>query len=113
MKWLRRLGLLIILLPIFIALSIATLAQMSASLILGSGRRGWRIAVAYDQLGNTSLGGHEDETFSARCWRMRGITKYDVMREFIDWIFLVFAKEEDHCKNSYLKEVTHCGNRFP
>ena len=113
MQLLRNIGLLFVLLPIFILLDIFVLLQMTLSLLFGTGTRGWKIAVAKDQLGNVSAGGHEDETFSSRCWRMRGVTKYDVMREFIDWVFLVFAKEEDHCKNSYLKEMTHCGNRFP
>lgn len=112
MQLLRRLSLAIILLPVFMALNIITLLQMSASMVFGTGRRGWRIAVAYDQLGNTSVGGHEDETFSSRCWRMRHVRRYQIAMRLIDWVFLKLEKEPDHCKASYEKEQDACSNRF-
>lgn len=112
MQLLRRLALAITLFPVFAVLSAITLLQMSASLVFGSGQRGWRIAIAYDQLGNTSAGGHEDETFSSRCWRMRHVKRYQIAMRLIDWVFLKLEKESDHCKAAYEKERLACGNRF-
>lgn len=112
MQLLRNIGLLAVLLPVFILLDIFALLQMTLSLLFGTGTRGWKIAVAKDQLGNVSAGGHEDETFSSRCWRMRHVKRYQIAMRLIDWIFLKLEKEPDHCKNAYEKERLACGNRF-
>lgn len=112
MPFLRRLALTVVLLLIFILLDIATLIQMTLSLLFGSGRRGWRVALSKDQLGNVFVGGHEDELFSSRCWRMRGVPRYDRLRVAIDWLFLKLANEEDHCRNAYEKELRSCEKRF-
>lgn len=68
--------------------------------------------MAKDQLGNVSVGGYEGETFSSRCYRMRHNPKYLGYMNKIDTFFLVLAKEADHCKNSYRKEVASCVERF-
>lgn len=112
MNRVRNLLLLAVLLPLFIFLNLIALTQMSFSFLFGKGRRGWKIAVAYDQLGNTSAGGHEDETFSSRCWRMRHKPRYRLIRAVIDCFFYVVAKEKDHCKAAYLHEKQSCENRF-
>lgn len=59
-----------------------------------------QIAVAFDQLINTLLGGWADETLSSRCYRfsLLGIT---LPMKVIDFV-LFFDK--DHCKESYLSE---------
>lgn len=112
MKLFRRLLLALTLLMVFAILDAITLTQMTLSLAFGSGDRGWKIAVSKDQLGNAAIGGHEDETFSSRCWRMRYRPKYARIKDFIDWFFLFFAGEEDHCKKAYLKEKQSCKDRF-
>lgn len=112
MNFLRNLALVIALVPLFALLDIFALVQMSLSFLFGTGERGWRIAVSKDQLGNASMGGHEDETFSSRCWRMRYKPKYARIKAAIDLFFFVVAGEIDHCKNSYFKEKQSCKNRF-
>ncbi|WP_204856411.1 MULTISPECIES: hypothetical protein [unclassified Pseudomonas] len=51
--------------------AICVLASLLAGLwmllaILVGSTRAWKLAIAYDQLANTALGGHEDETISSR-----------------------------------------------
>ena len=48
--------------------------------------RGWRIALAFDQLANVVAGGFEDETISSRAWRMAqgGSRKWALLRRAID-----------------------------
>lgn len=77
-----------------------------ASTVFGTGRRAWRLAVAFDQLGNTAAGGSEDETFSSRCWRNRHAARYAALVAFIDWIFLRLAGESDHCRKAFEAETT-------
>jgi hypothetical protein len=81
-----------------------TLIAIPLSALLSHGRRGWRIAVAYDQLGNTAAGGHEDETFSSRCWGQRSKPRYMRLVRIIDWVFWTLEGERDHCKNAWHAE---------
>lgn len=74
------------------------------SIVFSTGNRAWNLAVAQDQLGNTSVGGHEDETFSSRCFREQDKKKYEVMRIILDWVFLKATGEVDHCYNAFLHE---------
>ncbi|SUA63205.1 Uncharacterised protein [Oligella urethralis] len=63
---------------------------------------GYQIPIAIDQLFNTLLAGHADETLSARAWRMQHLKKrWALMRRMID---LLFFWQEDHCYQSYLSE---------
>lgn len=78
-----------------------TLVALPLSALFGSGRRGWRLAVGYDQLGNVAAGGDEDEVFSARCWRLRDRPEYARWVRVIDWIFLTLAGERDHCRAAW------------
>lgn len=58
--------------------------------------RALRIALAWDQLGNSATGGSEDETISSRADRLRAenVRWACVLCRFLDWL------EKDHCKNS-------------
>lgn len=60
--------------------------------------------IALDQLVNTILGGHADETMSSRAFRteLSGKIIGRVMRPLID---LVFFFDKEHCYKSYLSEV--------
>jgi len=80
------------------------LIALPLSAIFGTGRRAWRLAVAYDQLGNTCAGGDEDESFSSRCWRNRHRLVYGVLRHLIDWIFWRLLGEQHHCRDAWLAE---------
>lgn len=88
-----------------------SLLAMPVSALLGSGKRAWRLAVSYDQLGNATAGGDEDEVFSSRCWRMRDRLHYRIMMRVVDWIFLKLANEKNHCLNAYIGEEKKRQNR--
>ncbi|NYT80863.1 hypothetical protein H0A70_05065 [Alcaligenaceae bacterium] len=92
-----------------LAVAVWALIALPVSAVSGTGRKGWRLAVAYDQLGNVAAGGDEDETFSARCWRRRDERRYGVLVAVIDWGFLWFAGEHSHCRMAYEKEVAKRG----
>ena len=81
-----------------------SLIALPLSAIFGSGKRSWRLAVAFDQLGNTAGGGDEDETFSSRCWRNRDRRLYCFLVGMIDWIFLRLRGERGHCLNAWVAE---------
>ena len=61
-----------------------------------------KILIALDQfLGSLLFDGiGPDETISAYVWR-RGYAKRIAV---IDWFFLTFRGEVDHCKNAYMSE---------
>lgn len=65
--------------------------------------RGWRIALAFDQLANVVAGGFEDETISSRAWRMAqgGSRKWALLRRAIDALFWF---DPDHCRTSFFNE---------
>lgn len=65
--------------------------------------RGWRIALAFDQLANVVAGGFEDETISSRAWRMEqgGSRKWALLRRAIDALFWF---DPDHCRTSFFNE---------
>lgn len=61
------------------------------------------VLLSIDQMANTFLLGHPDETLSSRLGRAEGRERYEwvrTLRIFVDKIFSVF--EEDHCKNSVM-----------
>lgn len=68
----------------------------------------FNILVALSQLGNTLLGGHPDESMSARAWRTgkAGRLPGAVLRPVIDFMFLVitFGSDKTHCKTAYESE---------
>lgn len=73
---------------------------MLCAIVTGSPRT-WRIAVGYDQLGNATFGGDEDETISSRCWRYREEPYYAVWVQRINWLF----DDPNHCKDAFEKEA--------
>lgn len=85
-------------------IGIWALAAMAISAAFRHGRRGWQLAVAFDRLGNVAAGGSGFETISARCWRERSAPKYARLVRAIDWVFLTFAGEENHCETSWETE---------
>ena len=63
----------------------------------------FQAAVAFDQLLNTLCGGWADETFSARCWRLRESGRgWRWARKAVDGIMFW---EKDHCRSSYENEL--------
>lgn len=81
-----------------------TLIGMPIYAVFGSGARAWKVAVGYDQLGNAAAGGHEDETFSSRCWRNRDRAHYRALVAIIDMVFYRLRGEVNHCENAWLSE---------
>lgn len=63
-----------------------------------------QILIAIDQLANALLGGHADETLSARAHRMREKNHryWGWTAGAIDWLFFWQA---DHCQQSYESEL--------
>lgn len=61
-----------------------------------------QVLVAFDQLLNSLVGGWADETFSARCWRLRERSVWGVLRMAVDTVFFFDAH---HCEESYKSEV--------
>lgn len=61
------------------------------------------ILISIDQLVNTLLAGHPDETLSSRAYRAEqsGQRYWGWTRRFID---LLFFWEQEHCKNAHLTE---------
>ena len=62
-----------------------------------------QIAIAFDQLVNTFLGGYADETMSSRCWRLRDFQPYKILRPVIDTVLFF---DPDHCETSYENEIS-------
>lgn len=64
--------------------------------ILVNSPRAWALAVAYDQLANTTFGGNCNETISSRAWRARNEGKRwgCVLCKLLDRL------DKDHCNKS-------------
>lgn len=70
-----------------------------------------RVLISLDQAVNVIvLFGREDETVSARCWRLRKVFPWSVARWLIDRVALLF-KDENHCEVSYQSELQ--GRQLP
>lgn len=90
---------------VFCALiALIALVAMPLSAAFGSGRRALRIATALDQVGAVLAGGDEDETWSARCWRLNARPYYSNWVRRIDRWFFAFTGKEDHCLEAFLSE---------
>ena len=76
-----------------------------------------RVLIGFDQFVNTLLGGHPNETISARAWRRGSIEshpKWDGFRRVIDAVASPF--ELNHCEDSYIhfmRPTKTCGVYFP
>ena len=67
-------------------------------------RYAYNVLIAVDQLANTLTGGWPDETFSARCWRLRGRGRgWAFMRRLVDLLFRPLERE--HCRAAYESEL--------
>lgn len=64
--------------------------------ISGSTSRSRKIALSYDQLGNATMGGDEDETISSMLGR-KGKPVWLV--KLVNWIFFVLYGEVNHCQS--------------
>lgn len=61
-----------------------------------------QVLVALDQCCNALAGGWADETFSARCWRLREQPFWGALRFMVDTLFFF---DPSHCEESYKSEV--------
>lgn len=66
-----------------------------STVFTGSVSRSRKIALSYDQLGNATMGGDEDETISSMLGR-KGKPVWLV--KFVNWLFFVLYGERDHTK---------------
>ena len=63
----------------------------------------WHLFLAIDQLFNVFAFGMADETFSARCFRLDGTSRFwTCARKVVDAIFFF---EKKHCWQAYRNEV--------
>lgn len=91
------------------AASLVGVVWMTASFIAGS-PRGWRLALAYDQLGNAMAGGDEDEVISSRAWRNRHRQPWATIRQAIDAMAARLG-DPDHCRRSAESEAAKLESR--
>ena len=64
-----------------------------------------RVLISLDQALNVIvLFGREDETVSARCWRLRHIFPWNLARWIIDLV-AGWCNDIDHCETSYVSEL--------
>ena len=80
---------------------VAQVAHVVASLrmagfIVAGSKRGLRILLAYDRLGNVATGGEDEETISSRAnrGRLAGIRGWCILCRILDWF------DKDHCAKS-------------
>lgn len=92
-----------------LAVSLAGVVWMAAALIAGS-PRGWRLALAFDQLGNAMTGGDEDEVISSRAWRNRHRQPWTTIRQAIDAVAARLG-DPDHCRRSAYGEAAKLDGR--
>ncbi len=60
---------------------------------------GQQLIVAFDQLLNVAAGGWADETFSARCWRLKDKNAgWALARRMVDGIFFW---QDGHCRSAW------------
>jgi len=60
------------------------------------------LLLAVDQLTNTILAGHPDETLSSRLGRSKGKEKYQWVRWSRIIVDTIFFSDKEHCKNSIM-----------
>lgn len=61
------------------------------------------LALAFDQMCNTILGGFPDETFSSRCYRRRDTNH--AWRIVYTIVNCIFFWQKNHCKSSWESEM--------
>ena len=92
----RRILLLLFLFVGIVGCVLATAWMLLAIVFYPSSQRAWHILIAFDQLGNATSGGSEDETISSRAGRKRkdGRKWACLLCRFLDWF------DNNHCENS-------------
>lgn len=90
---------LIILWQVCVIAGVVALLWMFLAACAGS-PRAWRIALGFDQLANATFGGDEDETISARCWRLREGPLHSALVQVINFL----ANDPKHCEDSFIDE---------
>lgn len=71
------------------------------------GQRVFQLLVAVDQAINCCIWINDtwaDETFSAKCYRLREKAFWATMMRFTDWLFWAAIREQDHCQRAYESE---------
>ena len=91
-----------------VAAGLLSALWMLLAVIAGS-KRAWAIALGYDQLGNATFGGSEDELISSRCWRYRADPAYARWVAVINWL----AGDPHHCQDSYEAEQARVATSCP
>lgn len=61
-----------------------------------------QVLVSFDQFLNAVIGGWADETFSARCWRLRSHPVWGALRVAVDTVLFFDPR---HCEESYKSEL--------
>lgn len=84
---------------------IATVWMLCA--VVASPARALLIAKGFDQLGNATGGGDEDEFISSRAWRRRADPAYARLVRVINWLF----NDPEHCRDSYESECARLQSR--
>lgn len=92
----RRVLLLLFLVVGVIGCVLATAWMLLAVVFYPRSQRAWHILIAYDQLGNATTGGSEDETISSRAGRLRkeGRGWACMLCRLLDWL------QPAHCEKS-------------
>lgn len=72
---------------------VVALAWMLAAIVVGS-PRAWRLARAWDRLGNAATGGEDTDTLSQRAWRWRASRRWARVL-----VRLVQSVDPDHFKD--------------
>lgn len=108
MRWRYGLGMAAIWLLCAVA-AVVGLVWLAAAILAATltGRpsgRAWRLAVSFDQVGNAATAGDEDETISARCWRLRHLKRYALLVRLIDGVAATFS-DPNHCRDAYEAEM--------
>lgn len=71
------------------------------------------ILIALDQLGTVLVGGHPDETMSSYAHRLRTLGKpWGFTADWIDAVFRVVFRQENHCYKAYLEERANLGDNI-
>ena len=86
---------LLLLCPVIFFASVFGLLAYCWHLITGP-EYAWRIALVYDQVGNASVKGSEDETISSRAGKgaRKGIWHWCLLCRILHWF------DSNHCENS-------------
>lgn len=94
-RYLKSVALGLVMLLACVLVAVIALGWMLGA-ILGNSSRAWRLAVSYDQLANTVLGGSEDETISSRAGKAarKGKRWGCVLCKVLDWF------QPNHCELS-------------